>query len=32
MAFWPFISEYIFLPTFFFVKMQGSKEVLRRKV
>ena len=27
MAFGPFISEYIFLPTFFFAKMQGSKEV-----
>ena len=27
MAFWPFISECIFLPTFFFAKMQGSKEV-----
>ena len=26
MAFGPFISEYIFLPTFFFAKMQGSKE------
>ena len=27
MAFGPFISEYIFLATFFFAKMQGSKEV-----
>ena len=27
MAFWSYISEYIFLPTFSFAKMQGSKEV-----
>ena len=27
MAFWSYISEYIFLPTVFFDKMQGSKVV-----